>query len=316
MPDDSTSQLSLEGLRDAPTESQLIEIEAAAAELAVAAGVILMDRFRSTLEIEYKDRQRSDPVTEVDRMIEKLVHDEVTRDFPTHGVLGEEGADAGPDGADYVWIIDPLDGTSNFINGLATFACSIGVVWRGLPVAAALFLPTSRHLEPGVYRAHLGGGAHFNDDPFSFRLTDVPPAARLSGLPGGTGGVTGPKGRRFGIARTLGSMAAEIVYTAEGTFQMGLFEGGKIWDVAGGVMICLEAGATAYVRDSKSSPWRPLACFAGSDGTPPSIAQLRAWNQGLAVGAPEVLPELARDLTREQGPLAVLRRLVLREGGD
>jgi hypothetical protein len=128
--------------------------------------------------------------------------------------------------------------------------------------------------------------------------------------------VTGPKGRRFGIARTLGSIAAEMVYTAEGTFQMGLFEGGKIWDVAGGVMLCLEAGATAYVRDGKSSPWRPLARFAGSDVSPPSVAQLRAWNQGLAVGAPDVLPELARDLTREQGPLAVLRRLVLRESGD
>ena len=316
MPDDSTSQLSLEGLQNAPTKSQLIEIEAAAAELAAAAGVILMDRFRSTLEIEYKDKQRSDPVTEVDREIEKLVHDEVTRDFPSHGVLGEEGADAGPVRAEYVWIIDPLDGTSNFINGLATFACSIGVVWRGLPVAAALFLPTSRHLEPGVYRAHLGGGAHFNDESFSFRLTEAPPAARLSGLPGGTGGVTGPKGRRFGIARTLGSIAAEMVYTAEGTFQMGLFEGGKIWDVAGGVMLCLEAGATAYVRDGKSSPWRPLARFAGSDVSPPSVAQLRAWNQGLVVGAPDVLPELAQDVTREQGPLAVLRRLVLRESGD
>lgn len=316
MPDDSASQLSHEGLQNAPTKSQLIEIEAAAAELAAAAGVILMDRFRSTLEIEYKDKQRSDPVTEVDREIEKLVHDEVTRDFPSHGVLGEEGADAGPAGAEYVWIIDPLDGTSNFINGLATFACSIGVVWRGLPVAAALFLPTSRHLEPGVYRAHLGGGAHFNDESFSFRLTEAPPAARLSGLPGGTGGVTGPKGRRFGIARTLGSIAAEMVYTAEGTFQMGLFEGGKIWDVAGGVILCLEAGATAYVRDGKSSPWRPLARFAGSDVSPPSVAQLRAWNQGLVVGAPDVLPELAQDLTREQGPLAVLRRLVLRESGD
>jgi hypothetical protein len=128
--------------------------------------------------------------------------------------------------------------------------------------------------------------------------------------------VTGPKGRRFGIARTLGSMAAEIVYTAEGTFQMGLFEGGKIWDVAGGVMLCLEAGAAAYVRDSKSSPWRPLERFVGSDVAPPSIAQLRSWNQGLAVGAPEVLPGLAHELTREQGPLAILRRLVLREGGE
>ena len=314
MPTDPAAQLSLDGFRDAPTEAQLLEIEAAAVQLAVAAGRVLMDRFRTTLEIEYKDKQRSDPVTEVDREIEGLVREAVTRDFPAHGLLGEEGSDSGPDRTDYIWIVDPLDGTSNFINGLTTFACSIGVLWRGLPVAAALFLPTSRHLEPGVYHARLGGGAHFNDQPFSFRLLDARPAARLSGLPGGTGGVTGPKGRRFGIARTLGSMAAEIAYTAEGTLQMSLLEGGKIWDVVGGVALCLEAGAAAYVRDGKSSPWRPLERFAGSDAEPPSTAQLRTWNQGLVVGAPEVLPKLVRDLTREQGPLAALRRLIMREG--
>ena len=66
--------------------------------------------------------------------------------------------------------------------------------------------------------------------------------------------------------------------------------------------------------NGETAAWRPLARFAGSDAAPPTIAQLRAWNQGLVVGAPEVLPELAEDLTKEQGPIAVLRRLVLREG--
>ncbi len=108
----------------------------------------------------------------------------------------------------------------------------------------------------------------------------------------------------------------ELVCTAEGTFQMALFEGAKIWDVAGGAALALESGATIYVRGSRTAPWRPFERFAGSADDPPTTDALRAWNQGLVVGAPDVLPQLARDLQKEQGPLAVLRRLILREGGD
>ncbi len=315
MSDDSQpTQLPLQGMSDAPTEPLLQEIEEVATEIAREAGAVLMDRFRTTLEIEFKDHGKTDPVTEVDRFVEKLVSDSVLKRFPDHGILGEEGGDTNPQGADFVWVVDPLDGTSNFINGLAVFSCSIGVLWRGIPVVGALFMPTNRHMRPGVYHCRLGGGVHFDDEPLQFRPAQAPPTARLSGIPGGTGGVTGPKGRRFGIARTLGSVAAELVCTAEGTFQMALFEGAKIWDVAGGVALCLEAGVSVYVRSGKSASWRPIERFVGSDDQPPSTAQLRAWNQGLTVGAPEVLPDLARDLQKEQGPLAVLRRLILREG--
>ncbi len=309
-------QLMLDGLTAAPTVAELAQIEQVAASIAAEAGEVLLDRFRSTLEVEYKDAHRSDPVTEVDRAVEALVQGTVAEHFPDHGLLGEEGGDIDPAGRDYVWIIDPLDGTSNFISGMATFACSIGVVWRGIPVVGALFLPTNRHLQPGVYRGHMGGGVHFDDLPFHFQPADAPPTARLSAIPGGTGGVTGPKGRRFGVARTLGSIAAELAYTAEGTFQMAMFDGAKVWDVAGGLALCLEAGAAVYVRSRKTAPWRPIERFAGSDAEPPSIADLRAWNQAVAVGVPEVLPDLARDLQKEQGVVAVLRRLILREGDN
>jgi len=309
------TQLVLEDMTDAPTQAVLGEIEEVATRIAKEAGVVLMDRFRTALEIEYKDSGKTDPVTEVDRTVEKLVHDSVVDHFPEHAILGEEGADTNPDGSDFVWVVDPLDGTSNFINGLAVFACSIGVLWRGIPVVGAVFMPTNRHMQPGVYHGRLGGGVYFEEEQLHFHTAEAPPSARLSGMPGGTSGVTGPKGRRFGIARTLGSIAAELVCTAEGTFQMALFEGGKIWDLAGGVALCLEAGASVYVRSGKGAQWRPIERFAGSDAEPPTTAQLRAWNQGVTVGAAEVLPDLARDLQKEQGPFAVLRRLLLREGG-
>lgn len=308
-------QLPLLGLEGAPGAAQLAAIEDGAAAVAAEAGAVLLDRFRSRLDISFKDRHETDPVTEVDHIVEELVRGHVAREFPGHAVLGEEGDDSGPDGAEFVWVVDPLDGTANFINGLAAFACSIGVLWRGVPVVGAVFVPTSRHLRAGVYRGSLGGGVRFDGDPFRFQPAEAPASARLSGFPAGTTGVTGPKGRRFGVGRTLGSMAVELVYTAEGTFQLTMFEGAKIWDVAGGVAICLEAGAQVYVRATKGGTWRPLERFAGRDGGIPTTAELRAWSEGLVAGAADVLPELARDLGKEQSVLAVLRRWVLRESG-
>jgi myo-inositol-1(or 4)-monophosphatase len=312
IPDDAEISIVPAIAGGAPSDDELREIETLATALAEQGGAVLVDRFRSALNVQFKDDHKHDPVTEVDRAVEQLVRDGITQRFPTHGVLGEEGADTGPADADFIWVVDPLDGTTNFINGLATFACSIGVLWRGVPVVGAIFLPTTSRLESGVYHARFDGGMAFGDERINFRLADVGPGARLSAMPGGTSGVTGPKGRRFGNARTLGSVAAELTLTAEGTMQMCLFSGAKIWDVAGGAALCMEAGASVYVKSHGDRYWRPLERFAGSDDQPPTFAQLRAWNQTFTAGHPSVIPDLTADLQKEQGPLRVLRRLLSR----
>ena len=204
---------------------QLSKLDETAHELAARAGEILLDRFQSVLSVQYKDEYAHDPVTEVDRAIEDMVRAEVGKRFPEHGVIGEERADGGPKQADVVWVIDPLDGTSNFINGLGMFACSIGVLERGAPVAGALFLPTNRYMRPGVYHAHSGSGLHFDGERVDLSSPGFPASSRLSTVPSGTGGVTGPAGRRFGVVRTLGSIAVELALAAEGSVQMALFEG-------------------------------------------------------------------------------------------
>ena len=295
-----------------PDPSTLQAVEAAAQEIAAAGGALLLNRFRSRLAVRYKDEHDSDPVTDLDHAVEDLIRREVQSRFPTHALLGEEQGESGPSRADYVWVVDPLDGTSNFVNGLPLFACSIGVLWRGAPVVGALYLPTSAQLQQGVYHARRGGGMHFNGQSVAFTPLAGPTAARLSAIPGGTAGVDGPRGHRFGVTRTLGSIAAELAFTAEGTLQMGLFEGARIWDVAGGVALCLEAGAGVYERPPRARRWRRFERFAGDGVTPPSVAALRAWNTALSVGNAAVLPALAAELQGEQRPLAVLRRLLLR----
>lgn len=292
--------------------TQLAELDAVARGLAARGGEILLDRFQSVLHVQYKDDNAHDPVTDVDRAIEDMVRGEVGERFPEHGVVGEEREDAGPEQADVVWVIDPLDGTSNFINGLGMFACSIGVLERGAPVAGAIFLPTNRYMRPGVYHAHRGSGLHFDGAPVDASPPPLAAASRLSTVPSGTGGITGPAGRRFGVARTLGSCAVELTLAAEGSVQMSLFDGAKVWDVAGGVALCLEAGRAIFTRTARGPDWRRFTRFGQDLPGPVTNQALRGWSDSLVVGDPALLPEAASDLRRAQGMRATVRRAAAR----
>ena len=294
-------------------EDEIAEFAETARSLAQRGGDILMDRFHATIEISFKGQNAHDPVTEVDHAIEDLIRDEVHRRYPAHGVLGEERENGGPSDADVVWVIDPLDGTSNFINGIGMFACSIGILFRGVPVAGAMWLPTNRFLAPGVYHARAGHGLMFNDDEVDCGAPSLQAASRLSTVPAGTGGVTGPAGRRFGIARTFGSTATELALAAEGSVQMALFDSSRIWDVAGGVSLCLSAGRVVYTKSrSSDSGWRPFTKFCERVDGPITMTRLRAWCDPLVAGDATVLPESARDLKREQTMAATAKRAAVK----
>ena len=228
--------------------------------------------------------------------------------------MGRNGRTAVPVDADIVWVIDPLDGTSNFINGIGMFACSIGILHRGTPIAGAMWLPSNRFLTPGVYHARAGGGLMFNGEEVDCGAPALQAASRLSTVPAGTGGVTGPAGRRFGIARTFGSTATELALAAEGSVQMALFDGSRIWDVAGGVALCIAAGRAVY---TKPQPQRMrdggrLRTSATGSKDQITMSKLRAWSDPLVAGDAAVLPSSASDLKREQSVAATAKRAAVK----
>lgn len=295
------------------SSDELAHLAAAARSLAQRGGDILMDRFHATIEISFKGQNAHDPVTEVDHAIEDLIRDEVHRQFPSHGVLGEERDNGGPADADIVWVIDPLDGTSNFINGIGMFACSIGILHRGAPIAGAMWLPSNRFLTPGVYHAEAGQGLMFNGEEVDCGAPALQAASRLSTVPAGTSGVTGPAGRRFGIARTFGSTATELALAAEGSVQMALFDGSRIWDVAGGVALCIAAGRAVYTKGRASDErWRKFTDFCDRIEGPVHMEQLRRWRDPLVAGDATVLPDSAQDLKREQSVTATAKRAAVK----
>jgi myo-inositol-1(or 4)-monophosphatase len=274
------------------------ELATVAAELAAAAGTRLLERFRTTLTVEYKRPGHQDPVTEADRDAEHFLWQAIRARFPEHGVLGEEGAEP-PRGAPFVWVLDPLDGTTNFINGLPLWCVSVGVLWYGRPVAGAIFTPAGPTATPAVVRAHLGGGTFLNDLPVRVMPEPEPTRRRLATLPAHYWQDLRFRSRgpnRLGETRTLGSTALELALIAAGTLQYGVFWDPKIWDIAAGVLAVREAGGVVLGRSRRTQPWAELYAFEPRPVRRGEPASLRGWRGSIVAGSAPAARVVAADI--------------------
>ncbi len=215
-----------------------------AIEAAKTAASILNDYARNGFRVEYKDQVNL--VTDADRRSEQAIIDVIRKPFPTHRVLAEErGEQAGSD-LEYQWVIDPLDGTTNFAHGYPAYCVSIGVEYRGNPILGIVLDPTRQEL----FLAEAGCGASLNGTPLHVSRTSTLNSALL---------VTGfaydiresPENNlnhfsRFALRaqgmRRTGTAALDLCYVAAGRFD-GFWEL-KLhpWDTAAGLIMVLEAG--------------------------------------------------------------------------
>ena len=302
------------------------ELAASAAEMARQAGARLLETMGERPLVEYKGKGEVDPVTALDREVEATLQDAIRARFPGHGILGEEGAAAPAEGSPYLWVIDPIDGTANFLNGLPLFAVSIGVLNEGLPVAAAIFLPAGPGGRAGVVRAGRGCGAFFlpvgDEDEEERRLEiptrETPDASGTVGLPAAWASIyrfERPLDRRHGQPRSLGSIALELSYVAAGMLQYAVFGPSRLWDVAAGVLLVQEAGGVVLMR-SRRGAWQPVERFEPPAGDGPELEQLRSWWLGsMVAGSPALAWNVSRALRPRRSALAWLRRLLRRRGG-
>ena len=293
-----------------PDESSLRELHEVSVRLARGAGEILLKYQPGATRVDYKGMMKTDPVTEADLRIEEFLREEISREFPDHGVVGEENEEpAGSVDADFTWVIDPVDGTANFAAGVPFYAVSIGLLYRGAPVVGSLYLPHSFAGE-GVYHARAGGGAFVEDEPIRVASDPFPKSSGLAGVPAGFSWVFSMKrgaGRPPGETRTMGSIACEMVLVARGVFEYSVFGGSRIWDVAAGVALVREAGGV--VMEWRNGEWRHLERFEGRAGAADEGVQqtLRRWGAPLLVGRPEAAEYLASRLAIRGGPLRALR---------
>lgn len=237
---------------DKPRDTELAPVpspahlERLAVDLAVRAGALMMRRRAAGLQIDVKS-SLTDVVTDADRAVEDFLRSEISSARPQDSVLGEEGGDLRSAQSPVRWVIDPIDGTVNFMLGLPQYAVSIAAEVGGRTVAGCVLNPVSGDL----FHAHLGGGAFLGD-----RLLSGPRSVSLDQAVVATGFgydatrraaqglVVGRLLGRVGNLRRLGSAALDLCAIAAGWVDL-YYEGplGE-WDIAAGVLIASEAGAS------------------------------------------------------------------------
>ncbi|PTM94377.1 inositol monophosphatase family protein [Mycoplana dimorpha] len=220
-------------------------------QAAFKAGKSLARDFGEVQNLQVSLKGPGDYVSQADRKAEKLIRDELLKARPTYGFLGEESEEIkGTDGA-HRWIVDPLDGTTNFLHGIPFFASSIALERNGEIVAAVVLNPATDEL----YTAEKGGGAFLNDRRLRVaarkELSDSVIACGVPHLGRGNHGkflieLRHVMGEAAGIRR-MGAASLDLAYVAAGRFD-GYWERDlSAWDMAAGILLVREAGG--FVSD-------------------------------------------------------------------
>jgi myo-inositol-1(or 4)-monophosphatase len=219
--------------------SRELEVALAAAE---AAGEVLRSGFGREQAVRYKGEV--DLVTEVDERAEGVIGEALREAFPGHGMLAEEGGRL-PGEGDARWIVDPLDGTTNYAHGLPIFAVSIALERAGEVVLGVVHDP----MRGETYVAERGGGAALNGEPIRVSDTDEPIRALLvTGFPYDRADMPAAVelfGRLTQLTqgvRRLGAAALDLCYVAAGRLDAFYERGLHAWDIAAGSLILEEAG--------------------------------------------------------------------------
>jgi myo-inositol-1(or 4)-monophosphatase len=208
-----------------------------------------------SLDVRFKNGA-GDPFSEADLRAEETVKALLAKARPSYGFLGEEGGlSAGPD-AEHVWVVDPLDGTMNFVRGVPFFAVNIALARAGEVIAGVTYIP----MMDEMFWAEAGGGAFLNGQPIRVAKTErLEDAVLAIGIP-----FAGkPRQEQFlheiaqltprvASVRRLGAGAVDTAYVACGRFDAYWEQAVSPWDLAAGAVIVREAGGV--VTDTTGGP--------------------------------------------------------------
>lgn len=191
------------------------------------------------------EKKRADLVTEADHASQQRIFEIISSQYPDHGFLGEEGLNKEANGSDFRWVIDPLDGTSNYVHGFPYYAVSIAVEQAGQLVAGVIFDPTRDE----TFAASHQGGATLNGSKITTSgETRLSKSMGMASLPVGAD-ASDPAVQRFlaamGHLQTVqrsGSAALNLACVASGRIDTFWSTSLKPWDVAAGLLLVTEAG--------------------------------------------------------------------------
>jgi myo-inositol-1(or 4)-monophosphatase len=239
--------------------SSLAALKELALLCARSAGKLSLARMKEPFTVEYKT-SASDLVTAVDKEVEKHVIDMILQRYPDHGILGEESTFPGdPAGFDTLWVIDPIDGTTNFVHQQINFSVSIAVYHKGEGLVGVVYDPSRDEL----FYAVKGEGAYLND-----RRLRLKRQVRLEEALLCTSVFWNKRAEQMGIdlivkklagkvrgMRLLGSAALEMAYVAAGRLDGYVSLSLNAWDFGAGKIIVEEAGGVVTTMSGNPLPY-------------------------------------------------------------
>lgn len=192
-------------------------------------------------EINYKKPDKKSPVTDVDINIDTMIREAVFQTFPDHDIISEEKESINNAG-DVIWIIDPIDGTRNYINGIKEHCVSVGIAKGGEIILGAIYAPQLNEF----FVAERGNGVLLNGEP----LKKQTPNERLCYVDNKRLTTKSVKSVFKGCKETHnGSAALELAYVAQGKAEGSLLEHIMIWDIAAGMLMVEEMGGRLTTFD-------------------------------------------------------------------
>ena len=257
-----------------------------AVRAARAAGNVIMRGYENRSDLEVRAKGAHDFVTKIDKEAELTIISKIQQSFPEHSFLGEESGSTNGK-SDFMWIIDPLDGTSNFIAGIPHFAVSIALTFKGKLDQAVIFDPVRGEL----FTATKGSGAQLNG--FRLRCTnakDLSNALLATAIPFRDKSSLNDDLAKFANVfkdcadiRRSGSAALDLAYVAAGRYD-GYWERGlKSWDMAAGELLIKESGGLVTDYAGNNDPLYDELKKAGSAN-------------GLVAGNPRIVQNIVKRL--------------------
>ena len=277
-----------------------------AIKAARAAGAIIN---RAALDVEavrISQKQINDFVTEVDHASERVIIETLLTAYPGHGIVAEESGSAhGAKDSEYVWIIDPLDGTTNFIHGFPVYCVSIALAVRGKVEQAVIYDPSRNDL----FTATKGRGAFLNERRIRVsKRTQLKESLLSTGCPFRPGdncktylNMMGDVMQRTAGLRRPGAAALDLAYVAAG-YTEGFFETGlSIWDVAAGSLLVTEAGGLIGNFTGEADFMEQRECLAGTPRIYGQLVQiLGKYSKFAGAGEKAAVRQAAQELAQTE----------------
>ncbi|MDH5657184.1 MAG: inositol monophosphatase [Spirochaetia bacterium] len=244
-----------------------------AIDAAKEAGDFLYENFGKHASIESKSEKNL--VTNLDKEAEEMIIRKITAAFPGHSLLGEESGESSTD-SDYMWIIDPLDGTHNFIRGIDVYGVSIGITYKQQFAGGVIYMPVSNEM----YSAEKGSGSFKNGKKISVSsITDVSKCSlsydsTIRENPEMILGILKHLSKEVFNIRMTGSSVRLLSYIAEGIFDISVEFCDSAWDFAAGAVLIQEAGGVITALDGSPLRYKSRGYLAANPEIHPRIRDI------------------------------------------